>query len=116
MKWLGITVVLLGVFVFLALTAFETTLPLVQFVDKDNVVTTPARMILPKGTQFIKGTGRNGAKFVDIHSEAAQYINFPRYLGLAKLGSLVLCALGGVGFAFERWREKMKLIYQGPKP
>lgn len=96
---------------FVSLTAFEGTLPLVQFVDKEDVVSTPMRTVLPPGTTFVKGTGTDGAKFVDIHSEASKYISVPRYLGLAKLGALALCLLGAIGFGFERWREKTKKIY-----
>ena len=114
MKWIGILVIVLGFISFVGLTAFEGSLPLIQFVDKEEVASTPMRIILPPGTQFIKGTGQDGAKFVDIHSDAIKYKDMPRYLGLAKLGSLALCVLGAVGFAFERQREKMKRIYAPP--
>lgn len=112
MKWIGIIVILLGFVGFASLHGFESTLPLVQFVDGEAVVTNPIHIVLPKGTTFIKGSGENGAKFVDIHSDAAKYIGMARYLGLAKLGCLVLGVLGAVGFGFERWREKTFRDYQ----
>ncbi|MEI7987241.1 MAG: hypothetical protein WCI55_16585, partial [Armatimonadota bacterium] len=63
---------------FVALTAFEGSLPLVQFVKKDNVLTSPVHTLLPPNTQFIAGTGIDGAKFVDINSPAAKYLELPR--------------------------------------
>ena len=113
MKWISILVIVLGFLSFIALTAFETSLPLVQFVKKDNVLTTPVHTLLPPNTQFIPGTGTDGAKFVDINSDSAKYIGLPRYLWLAKLGSFAVCALGAIGFAFESQREKARRIY-GP--
>jgi len=114
MKWLGIFVIVFGFFFYVAITAFERSLPLVQFVDKDQVVSSPMHIMLPPGTQFIKGTGEKGAKFVDIRSDAAKYVPTAKYLGLAKLGGLALCVLGAVGFAFEYQREKAKRIYSAP--
>jgi hypothetical protein len=115
MKWIGVLVIFFGFISFIGLVAFETSLPLVQFVKKDNVLTSPVHTLLPPGTQFIAGTGTDGAKFVDINSPAAKYLELPRYLWLAKLGCFAVCALGAVGFAFETSREKAKRIYGEPK-
>jgi hypothetical protein len=115
MKWIGILVILFGFISFIGLTAFESSLPLVQFVKKDNVLTSPVHTILPPDTKFIAGTGINGAKFVDINSAAAKYLELPRYLWLAKLGCFGVCALGAVGFSFEITREKAKRIFGQPK-
>jgi len=114
MKWLGILVIILGFVTFVALTAFEGSLPLVQFVKKDNVLTSPVHTLLPPNTQFIAGTGIDGAKFVDINSPAAKYLELPRYLWLAKLGCFAVCAFGAVGFGFEVSREKARRIYGEP--
>ena len=114
MKWIGVLVIIFGFTCFIALCAYEASLPLVQFVKKDNVLTTPVHTIVPPGTQFIVGRGTDGARFVDINSEAAKYIGLPKYLWLAKLGTLLICGLGGVGVAFERGREKARRLYGEP--
>lgn len=111
MKWLAILVIVLGFISFIALTAFESSLPLVQFVKADNVLTSPVHTLLPPNTQFIPGTGTDGAKFIDINSPAAKYLDLPRYLWLAKLGGFAVCALGAIGLAFESQREKARRIY-----
>ena len=111
MKWIGVLVIIFGFVAFVGLTAFEGSLPLVQFVKKDNVLTSPVHTLLPPDSEFIKGTGIDGARFVDINSPAAKYIELPRYLWLAKLGSFAVCALGAIGVAFEAQREKAKRIY-----
>ena len=111
MKWFGILVIALGFIFFVGLTAFETSLPLVQFVRKDAVVTTPVHTMLPPNTKFIAGTGTDGAKFVAIESDAARYLELPRYLWLAKLGAFAVCALGAIGFAFEVQREKLRRLH-----
>ncbi len=112
MKWIGILVITFGFISFIGLTAFESSLPLVQFVKKDNVLTSPVHIILPPDTKFIAGTGTNGAKFVDIHSSAAKYLALPRYLWLAKLGCFGVCALGAIGLAFETSREKARRLHK----
>ncbi len=114
MKWFAVLIIILGFVGFLALNAFESSLPLVQFVRKDAVVTSPVHMLLPPGTRFVKGSGTNGAKFVDIDSDAAKYLDLPHYLWLAKLGGLLVCAFGGIGLAFEISREKAKRLYGKP--
>lgn len=111
MKILGIFVIAVGFLVFVGITAFEARLPLIQFVDKDQVVSKPIRIVIPPETKFVKGTGDDGAKFVDVHSSASNYVPMAMFLGWAKLGGLAICALGGVGLAFERWREKTKQVY-----
>jgi hypothetical protein len=111
MKWFAIVVIVIGFISFIGLNAFESSLPLVQFVRKDNVLTSPVHTLLPPNTPLIAGAGTNGAKFVDINSDAAKYIELPRYLWLAKLGGFAVCALGAIGFAFEVQREKAKRIY-----
>jgi hypothetical protein len=114
MKWIGVFVIVFGFVLFITLTTFESSLPLVQFVEKDKVLTSPVHAMLPPGTKFIAGTGTNGAKFVDIKSDAAKYLQLPRYLWFGKLGSLLVCALGGVGVAFEVSREKARRVYGEP--
>ena len=114
MKWIGILVIVFGFIAFIGLTAFESSLPLVQFVKKDNVLTSPVHTLLPPNTKFIVGTGTNGAKFVDINSPAAKYLELPKYLWLAKLGCFAVCAFGAVGLGFELSREKAKRIYGEP--
>jgi hypothetical protein len=114
MKFFGLIVIVLGFIGFIALTAFESSLPLVQFVRKDDVVTSPVHTMLPPNTQFIAGTGTNGAKFVSINSDAAKYIELPRYIWLAKLGCFGVCAMGAIGFGFEVSREKARRIYGDP--
>lgn len=114
MKWFAVIIILLGFVAFLALNSFESSLPLVQFVKKDSVLTTPVHTILPPNTKFIAGTGSKGAKFVDINSDAAKYLDLPHYLWLAKLGTLMICAFGGIGFAFEVSREKAKRQFGKP--
>jgi hypothetical protein len=114
MKFVGLLIIVVGFIAFISLTAFEASLPLVQFVRKDNVVTSPVHTMLPSNTQFIAGTGIDGAKFVDINSDAAKYIELPRYLWLAKLGCFGVCALGAIGFGFEKSREKARRIYGEP--
>lgn len=116
MKWVGILVIIFGFLFYVGVTAFERSLPLVQFVVGEQVASEPMHILLPPNTQFVKGTGSNGAKFVDIHSDAANYIAIAKYLGLAKLGGLAMCVLGAVGFAFERWREKTKREYELSPP
>ena len=113
MKIIGIFVIVLGFLLFVGITGFESRLPLVQFVDEDQVVSKPMHIVVPPGTQYVKGTGDQGAKFVDVHSSASNYVPMAMFLGWAKLGGLVICGLGGVGMAFERWREKTKQIYDG---
>ena len=114
MKWFGLIIITLGFISFIALMSFEASLPLVQFVRKDNVVTSPVHTMLPPNTQFIAGKGVDGAKFVDINSEAAKYIELPRYLWLAKLGCFGVCAMGVIGFLFEQSREKARRFYGEP--
>lgn len=116
MKWLGILAIVFGALLFCSLTAFEKSLPLVQFVEEEQVVSEPMHLVLPQGTQFIKGNGKNGARFVDIHSEAVNYIPTAKFLGLSKLGGLAICILGAVGFTFERMRERARRDYLLSKP
>ena len=115
MKIFGLVLVALGFIGFISLTSFEASLPLVQFVRKDNVITSPVHTLLPSNTKFIAGTGTRGAKFVDINSEAAKYIELPHFLWLAKLGCFGVCALGAIGFGFEKARENAKRMYEQPK-
>ncbi len=108
MKWLGLLLAFFGFALYASLHGFEGSLPLVQFVDGETILSAPMHAMVPPGTVYVKGSGENGAKFVDIHSDAAKYLGMAKYLGLAKLGALGLCLLGGVGFAFEQMRAKAR--------
>lgn len=109
----GIVIAVFGFVFYVALQSFEASLPLVQFVKDGQVATRPIRVMLPEGTQFIKGTGTDGAKFVDIDSPAAKYADMPRLLSMSKFGALFICALGAIGFVYESQRIKKKTVFTG---
>lgn len=113
LRFLGILIAVFGFVFYVALISFEGTLPLVQFTKGDKVITRPVRVMLPEGTSFVKGTGTDGAKFVDIESPAAKYADMPRLMTMSKYGALFICGLGFVGFLFENKRARSAVVYKG---
>ncbi|HLO97175.1 MAG TPA: hypothetical protein VK171_01160 [Fimbriimonas sp.] len=113
LRILGIFIGIFGFVFYVALVSFEATLPLVQFVKGDKVITRPIRVMLPPGTTFIKGTGTDGAKFVDIESPAAKFADMPRLMTMSKYGALFICGLGVVGFLFENKRARAAVVFKG---
>jgi hypothetical protein len=113
LRFLGILIAVFGFVFYVALVSFEGTLPRVQFVKGDKVITRPVRVILPPDTKFVKGTGTDGAQFVDIDSPAAKYADMPRLMMMSKYGALFICGLGFVGFLFENKRAKAAVVYKG---
>lgn len=121
MKWLGLLVAVLGGLLFVTAHAFQQTIEaqstLCQVVEGERLIGKPVRLILPPKTDFVKGTGPEGSRFVEKSKGPFRPLDaLTSATALAKMGALAMIALGVVGYQFERWRHRTGAILTGRSP
>ncbi len=89
---------------------------LVQLIDpQKKLVGTPIFIYTPDNAPFVKGTGPGGSKFLpaQVVKSSPTYVVVDPFLGIiyaAKIGSALVCLLGGLGWWFEtRLQRNLRL-------
>ena len=117
MKWIGWMMIVLGALCYVTSNAVEKKLQadstLIQLVRNDQVVSEPFQAIVPIEVCFVKGSGKQGSKFVKVGEEIVATKGLLQTVALARLGSMFAILLGSIGVVFERWRTKTGAILKG---
>jgi hypothetical protein len=92
---------------------FKSESTLVQLVQGENVVSEPFLAIVPVEVCFVKGSGKQGSKFVKTEDKVTPTKSLLQIASLAKIGGILMTIFGGVGMMFERWRMKTGAILRG---
>lgn len=121
MRWVGVVVAVLGGLLFLTAYSFQQTIEaqgvLCQIVEGERLIGTPVHLLLPEGTEFVKGTGPKGSRFIEKSKGPFRSVEaFTPTTALAKMGALAMIALGVVGYQFEKWRHRTGAILTGRPP
>lgn len=121
MRWLGILISVFGGLLFVSAYAFQQTIEaqgvLCQVVDGERLVGSPVHLLLAPDTEFVKGTGPDGSRFIEKSRGPFRSVEaLTPMTALAKIGALVMLALGVVGYQFEKWRHRTGAILTGRSP
>ncbi len=121
MRWLGIMISVFGGLLFVSSYAFQQTIEaqgvLCQVVEGERLIGSPVHLLLAPDTEFVKGTGPDESRFIEKSKGPFRSVEaLTPMTALAKIGALVMLALGVVGYQFEKWRHRTGAILTGRSP